>query len=605
MVEGIRAFTLRLSVVAGLCGQMTVGVSPAAAQAGLWAPEKATAWHEKGLARSRQSMVVAANPLAVEAGLAMLRAGGTAVDAAIAVQLVLGLVEPQSSGLGGGAFLVHWQAGSKTLRAYDGRETAPSSAKPDRFLVQGRPLPFRAAVKSALSIGVPGTVRLLAQVHERHGRLAWAKLFEPALMLSEKGFAVSPRLAGLLADASPASFDAKARALFFDAQARPLPAGYWLRNPAYAATLRLLAQGGAAAFYGGSMADAIVAAAAVPQPGIGSVSIADLAAYRVVEREPICVPYRGNRVCGIGPPSSGAASIGQALVMLEPFDLGHSSRARMAPQTLHLIGEALKLAFADRNRYLADPSFVAPPSGFLDAGYLAERRSLISPYRPSQNAQPGKPPGSERQSLGPDFTDEAAGTSHISVIDGTGNAVAMTTTIEAAFGSGRMAGGFLLNNELTDFSFRPKVDGLDVANRVEGGKRPRSSMAPTIVLGPDGQPVVVVGSAGGSMIIPYVLKALIGVIDWKLDAMHALALPNFGSRGRDFELEWPQVSGFAGLSAPASVFGVVRAALGLKPYGHVIRLEAQTSGTHLIVRQPDGTLEGAADPRREGLAQGQ
>lgn len=566
-------------------------------------PEAQSGWKARPLAEAQRHMVAAANPLAAAAGREALRKGGSAVDAAVAAQLVLGLVEPQSSGLGGGAFLVHWDAKTNRMVTFDGRETAPAAARPDRFLVNGRPMPFWAAVKSPLSIGVPGTVRLLEHVHRLHGKLPWAELFQPAIRLAEQGFRVSSRLTSLLKADAPTGFDARARAYFFDARNRPWPEGFRLANPEYARTLRRIAAEGADAFYSGAIADEIVATAAAGVPS-GSMTREDLAAYRVIERPPVCVAYREHQVCSMGPPSSGAHAIGQALEMLAAFDLGQGPRAAMAPAPLHLIGEALKLAFADRNWYIADPAFVAIPNGLLAPEYLAERRRLISSSRPVANAYPGRPPGSEHLALGPDDTQEAAGTSHISIIDGDGNALAMTTTIEAAFGSGRWAAGFLLNNELTDFSLRPSRDGRLIANRVEPGKRPRSSMSPTIVLGPGGKPVLVTGSAGGARIIPYVLKTVIAVIDWKLDAASAVALPNFASRGNDFELEQPVAGGIAGLLQPAGALGVLRTALDLKPYGHGFALNVSTSGTHLIVRRADGTLEGAADPRREGVALG-
>jgi len=565
------------------------------------APEAQSGWRAQALAHGRRHMVAAANPEAAAAGREVLRRGGSAVDAAIAVQLVLGLVEPQSSGLGGGAFLVYWDAKTNRMVTFDGRETAPAAARPDRFLVNGRPMAFQAAVKSPLSIGVPGTVRLLEHAHRSFGNRPWAELFEPAIRLAETGFRVSPRLYWLLRADAPTGFDAKARAYFFDARNRPWPAGFRLANPDYARTLRRIASKGADALYSGAIADEIVVAAAV-EPARGSMTRQDLASYRVIERRPVCVAYRAHRVCSMGPPSSGAHTIGQALGMLAHFDLGTGPSAAMAPAPIHLVGEALKLAFADRNWYLADPGFVAIPPGLLEPNYLAERRRLISPFRPMLEARPGRPPGSEAQALAPDETHEAAGTSHISIIDGEGNALAMTTTIESAFGSGRWAAGFLLNNELTDFSFRPSRDGLAVANRVEPGKRPRSSMSPTIVLGEDGKPVLVTGSAGGARIIPYVLKTIIGVIDWKLDAAAAVALPNFASRGADFQLEQPAISGLLGFGQPSGALGVLRTALELKPYGHSIALDVFTSGTQLIVRREDGALEGAADPRREGVA---
>ena len=599
---------LAFAVGLGLVGLgMTLPMTAPAvwSQSGLVAPEFASDWHERPLATAKRFMVAAANPLAANAGLEMMRAGGSAIDAAIATQLVLGLVEPQSSGLGGGAFLLYWDAERRRLASYDGRETAPAAARPDRFLIKHRPMAFKAAVKSALSVGVPGTVRLLEEMHRRHGRLAWRRLFQPAIALSEAGFKISPRLAKLLSHEDPASFALMARDLYFDVRGRPRAAGYLLRNPAYANTLRAIAEGGANAFYSGPLAAQIVAAATATPFDKGSLALSDLASYRVVERPAVCVPYRRYKVCSMGPPSSGAHTIGQTLSLLAPLTLGTRPAAAMSPPAIHLMAEAEKLAFADRNRYLADPSFVPIPPGLLDPGYLAERRSLMSPFRSLAKTFPGTPPGRNRQALGADETHEAAGTSHISIVDAAGNAVSMTTTIEAAFGSGLFVGGFLLNNELTDFSFRPVArDGREIANRVEGGKRPRSSMSPTIVLGPDGSPAIVTGSAGGSRIIPYVLKILVAVIDWKLNAAQAVALPNFGSRGNGFELELPSVGGLAGLRHPAGAIGIISDALNLKPLGQHVTFETQTSGTQVIVRRADGSLEGAADPRREGMAVG-
>jgi gamma-glutamyltranspeptidase/glutathione hydrolase len=569
-------------------------------------PEAASGWHQHAAATGRRHMVAAANPLAVAVGMEVLQAGGSAVDAAVAVQMVLGLVEPQSSGLGGGAFLLHWDAATGRMVAYDGRETAPAAASPDRFLQGGRPMPFARAVKSPLSIGVPGTVRLMEHVHRRHGRLPWPRLLADAMRIAERGFPVSPRLNALLAASGPANFDAAARMLYFDSRGQPWRAGHSLVNQAYAETLRRLSESGARALYEGPVAEAIVAAAGAVPRGKGAITAADLAAYQVVEREPVCTPYRGNRVCSMGPPSSGAHAIGQALALLEPLSLGSGPADAMAPAAMHRMAEALKLAFGDRDWYVADPAFVAMPTGLLEPAYLAERRRLIHSHLARPLGFAGTPPGLPRTALGADDTQEAAGTSHVSIIDERGNAVALTTTIEAAFGSGRMAAGFLLNNELTDFSARPKDrDGRLVANRVEGGKRPRSSMSPTIVLGPDGRPLIVTGSAGGSLIIPYVLKTLVALIDWRLDPAAALALPNFASRGGPLLLETPQVGGILGRRHPADAISVVTDALRLKPLGHAIVIDAMTSGTQVIVRRPDGTLAGAADPRREGVAMGE
>lgn len=593
-------------VLLALFGSTISLCQSALAQRAPSAPEAATdhGKAQRKAAVASRHMVATAHPLATEAGLEILRAGGSAADAAIAVQLVLGLVEPQSSGLGGGAFLVHWAAQSRELTTFDGRETAPAAARPDRFIKDGRPLPFDRAVRSGLSVGVPGTVRLMELAHQRYGRLPWARLFEAAIKLATEGFAVTPRLHGLLANDGPQRFAPPARAYFFDAQGKPPAIGQTLRNPAYAATLERLQREGAAAFYAGPIADDIVAAVRAHEVP-GDITLADLAAYRAKERPPVCVPYRGHQVCGMGPPSSGALTIGQALMLLDGFSLGEGARSAMAPGPVHLIAEALKLAFADRNWYLADADFVAPPKGYLDPAYIAERRKLISPYAKLANPYPGLPPAEKRQALGEDATMEMAGTSHVSIVDGDGNAVAMTTTIEAGFGSGIWAAGFLLNNELTDFSFRPRDrDGRPIANRIEPGKRPRSSMSPTIVLDPSGKPRLVTGSAGGSRIIAYVLKVIVGAVDWQLDAQSAVSLPNFSAAGGLLEVEAPPFSWRNALLRSADAYPAIRLSIGLAPLGQSTLLTTLTSGTQAILRTPDGKLEGGADHRRESLARG-
>ena len=550
-------------------------------------------------------MVVAANPHAAAAGRDILRAGGSAVDAAIAVQLVLGLVEPQSSGLGGGAFLVHWDQRTRDVQTYDGRETAPAAATPDRFMRLGRPLGFAATVRSGLSVGVPGALRMLELAHRQHGRLAWARLFEPAIRLAGDGFAVSARLHTLLASEQPDGFAPAARAYFFDAGGRPWPIGHRLANPDYAATLRRLAAEGAAALYEGPVAAAIVAAVRGAARFPGDLTEADLAGYRAKIRAPVCVPYRGHRVCSMGPPSSGGHTLGATLIMLEGFNLGTGPRASLAPGALHLVTEAEKLAFADRNWYLGDADFTGAPPDLLDPAYLAGRRRLIDPASVIRRPYPGLPPGAAKQSFGRDATLEMAGTSHLSIVDGDGNAVAMTTTIEAAFGSGLWAAGFLLNNQLTDFSLRPADrDGRPTANRVEGGKRPRSSMSPTLVFDANGNFRLAAGSSGGSRIIPYVVKTLIGILDWQLDAQAAIALPNFGSIGGRFEFEAPPLTIADAIWRPALGNRAINLAITLAPIGQYPVHVELTSGTHAIQRLPDGRLEGGADPRREGIALG-
>ncbi|MCB1519240.1 MAG: gamma-glutamyltransferase [Hyphomicrobiaceae bacterium] len=539
-------------------------------------------------------MVVAANPLAAAAGRVILRSGGNAIDAAIATALVLNLVEPQSSGLGGGAFLLFHDARADKLLAYDGRETAPAAARPDRFMLPGpngaRPMPFLDAVHSGLSVGVPGLARLLGQVHQAHGSLPWPAVLAPALRVAREGFAVSARLHGLLRWVGPARFDAKARAYFFTPSGEPRPIGYILRNPAFAETLETLAAEGADAFYRGAIADAIAAAVANAPNRAGDLTLDDIARYRTEVREPVCVDYRKRRICGMGPPSSGGLTVAQTLKLIEPSRAVRGKANRMSADAMHVIAEAEKLAYADRDRYLADPHYVTVPSGLLDDGYLATRRALIDPSIAMARPAHGLPPGVGASAPGADATIERGGTTHLSVIDAAGNAVAMTATIEGAFGSGLWAAGFLLNNELTDFSFRPADrDGRLVANRVEGGKRPRSSMAPTIVYAPSGEVETVLGSPGGNRIILYVVKALVALIDWEATAAEAAALPNFGDRGYGFELEYD--------------WGAVARLLRLLQLGHKITPVRMTSGLHILVRR-DGRIEGGADPRREGVALG-
>ena len=553
-------------------------------------PEAATGIGSHELATAKTHMVSAANVLAAEAGREMLREGGSAIDAAIATQLVLNLVEPQSSGIGGGAFILHWDKAKGALQVYDGRETAPASATPDRFLVDGKPMPFFDAVLSGLSIGVPGLVRLMEDVHRDHGRLPWAKLFEPAIRLAEEGFKISPRLHILLSLEGAKSFVPAARSYFFTESGAPLPIGHRLKNPELAKTLRAIAAGGANAFYEGPIAQAIVDAVASAPRAPGGMTLDDLKAYRVKQRPPLCITYRIYEVCGVGAPSSGGVAVAQTLKLLEPFDLGTAPSDALNAPAVHLIAEAEKLAFADRNRYIGDPDFVDVPEGLLDEGYMAQRRALIDKVHAASSPKAGEPPGLKRQSFGVDATVERAGTSQISIIDDDGNAVSMTTTIEGAFGSHNWAAGFLLNNELTDFSFRPvDAEGRPVANAVGPGKRPRSSMAPTIVFDRARNIEAVLGSPGGSRIILYVLKTLVAMLDWKLDPQQAADLMNFGSQGSALELEvgWPAVP----------------LALTLRPHGHHIAPSLMNSGLHIVARR-GGKLEGAADVRREGAALG-
>jgi len=552
-------------------------------------PEGASGLAPKPLVKAKKHMVVTAHPLAAEAGLAMLRQGGSAIDAGIAAQMVLGLVEPQSSGIGGGAFMLYWDAAARDLLSYDGRETAPASATPDLFLdASGKPLPREEAMASGLSVGVPGVLAALKLMHDTYGKLPWAELFQPAIALARDGFPVSPRFAKMLAEADPKTFTPEARAYFFDEAGHPWPTGFKLSNPALAETLSIIARDGIEPFYKGDIARDIAQAVQNDPRKPGGLTQADLASYRAKEREPVCVAYRDYRVCGAGPPSSGAIAVGQVLGMIEAFDLGE---APLELEQTHLIAEAQRLAFADRARYVADPDFVSVPvGGLLDEGYLAERRALIDPDRAMTDVKAGSPPNVQQGAYGLDSSKKKGGTSQISVVDDAGNAFSMTTSIENAFGAKSLVRGFLLNNQLTDFAFEPvDGEGHKVANRVEGGKRPRSSMDPTIVFDKDGKPAFVLGSPGGAAIILFNLKAVMALIDWRLDASEAASLVNFGSSEERFMLE-------EGAAWDAL-------AEGLAAMGHEVKRMPLTSGLHIIAITPEG-LEGGADPRREGVALG-
>jgi len=548
-------------------------------------PEAATGHAAKRAVDVAHQLVVAANPHAADAGLEILRAGGSAVDAAVAVQLVLGLVEPQSSGVGGGGFMLYWSADAQRVRSYDGRETAPAAAREDRFVEpSGRTTPFFDAVVSGRSIGVPGVLRLLELAHARHGRLPWARLFEPAIRLAEAGFPMSPRLHGLLAVDKFLRGDAAARALFYRDDGSPRPVGSTIANPAYAATLRVIATQGADAFYRGPIAEDIVRAVhADPRPG--DMTREDLARYTAIEREPVCGRYRTRRICGMGPPSAGAIVVLQILGILE-----RSGFARAAPgsaEALHLFAEAGRLAYADRNHYIADPAFSPQPvAGLLAPDYLDARAKLIG-ARSMGAAEPGRPAGVA--AIGPAHAGTGSGTTHFSIVDARGDVVAMSASIENAFGARRMVRGFLLNNQLTDFAFDPRSRGAPAANRVQGGKRPRSTMSPTFVFAPDASLEMALGSPGGRAIANYVAKVIVGVLDWGLDLQSAVALPNFGSTNGPTFVE--RGSAYENLAEA------------LEARGHVLNLARMTSGVHAIRRTPGG-WRGAADPRREGVARG-
>lgn len=554
------------------------------------APESRSAIAEKKPVHASRQMVVAANPIAAQAGLDMLRAGGSAADAVVAVQTMLGLVEPQSSGLGGGAFLVWYDAKSGTVTTFDGRETAPSAATPELFLgADGKPLGFFDAVIGGRSVGVPGVPRLLETVHAKYGKQPWPELLQPAIRLAEAGFEVSPRLAAMVdGDAGRLDTQPAPRGYFFDASGVPLATGAVLRNPDYAETLRIIADGGADAFYKGLIAEKIVAAVNSHPTNPGKLSLEDLAAYQVKERPAVCAPYRGLSVCGMGPPSSGALTIGQILGMVEPFDI--AALGPNDPESWRIIGDATRLAFADRERYIADSDFVSIPKGLLNAGYLKARSAAIRrpTALPDDQVTPGEPPWDRAELRIDGVSFDMPATTHFVIVDAEGNVASMTSSVENGFGSRQMAGGFILNNQLTDFSFAPEKDGQAVANRVEPGKRPRSSMAPTIVL-KDGKPLYALGSPGGSSIIPYVATTLVGLVDWKLDMQAAISMPHMLNRFGVYELE-------AGTEAESF-------ADELEALGYKTKTGDQNSGLHGIAIGPDGLI-GGADPRREGIALG-
>ncbi len=554
------------------------------------APEFSSGTTEKQLVKASIHMVASANPHASRAGDLILREGGNAIDAMVAVQLVLGLVEPQSSGLGGGAFLVYFDAGNGKLTTFDGRETAPLSATPDLFLDEnGQPMYFFDAVVGGRSVGTPGTVKLLHETHQKFGKLAWAKLFEPAIALAENGFEVSSRLNTLITASAESLFRyPETRNYFLSEEGVPLYAGTVVRNQAYAETLKAIAESGADAFYQGPLAQAIVDTVQNAEGNPGFLSMEDFAAYSIIEREPVCLNYRDHEICGMGPPSSGALTVGQILGLLRPY--GMTSLGPQNPQSWRLIGDASRLAFADRGRYMADNDFAQMPKGLLNADYLSERSKLLEPNRAleRQVVQPGNPPADRAGLHADDQSLELPSTSHFSIVDAGGNVVSMTTTIENGFGSRLMVGGFLLNNELTDFSLVPEVEGVPVANRLEPGKRPRSSMSPTIVM-KDGMPVLAVGSPGGSRIIGYVAKTLIAYLDWGMDIQQAIELPHLVNRFGEFDLE-------AGTAAES--FGPA-----LDAMGFLVNIRDLNSGLHGITISEEG-LEGGADPRREGVVLG-
>jgi gamma-glutamyltranspeptidase / glutathione hydrolase len=569
------------------------------------APESASGFTAKGAVVAQRWMVATANPLASEAAARVLREGGSAIDAAVSAQMVLTLVEPQSSGVGGGAFIMHFDAKSKRITAMDGRETAPAQATEALFLgPNNAPLSFNSAVVGGRAVGVPGAVAALEAVHKQFGTLRWATLVEPAIALAEQGFAVSPRLHTLLVSEPFLKLDPTAAAYFYKPGGQAHEIGYLLRNPELAQSLRLIAREGSAALKSGPLAQAILAKVRNHASNPGVLQASDLANYQPKAREPLCGPYLRYVICGMPPPSSGTVAV---LQMLQQLQVLNSQRAP-APLTnaqgelqaagVHRFAEAGRLAFADRGAYIADEDFVRWPRGLLAAPYVQQRAALIDDLRSMRQAAPGRPAElNAAWRSGAEF--EELGTSHISVVDAQGNAVSMTTTIEAGFGARQMVGGFLLNNQLTDFSFAPFEAGQPVANRVQGGKRPRSSMAPVLVFdrnadGSAGALRMSMGSPGGSMIINYVAKTLVASLQDGLDIQSAISLPNIGSRNGPTELEKDQ--------APASLDAALTAR------GHELRRIEMTSGLQGIMRhcEPAGCYwVGGADPRREGKVIGQ
>ncbi|TBR43135.1 gamma-glutamyltransferase [Marinomonas agarivorans] len=552
------------------------------------APEAASSVTTKSLVTSKQFMVAAANPLATKAGYEVLQKGGSAIDALVAVQMMLGLVEPQSSGLGGGAFVVYYDAKTQKITTFDGRETAPQAATPELFQdATGKPLGFYNAVVGGRSVGTPGTVKLMGDLHKKYGKHSWKSLLKPAQKTAKEGFLVSPRLAGAIAkDKARLSRYPETKAYFFDENGAPLAVNTRLKNPAYAKTLKQLAKKGADSFYSGNIAKDIVKKVQGLSDNLGLLSLNDFQSYKVKERAATCLPYKQYDICGMGPPSSGAITVGQILGITQHFDL-----AAMGPksaQAWQIIGDASRLAFADRGRYIADTDFVPMPQGLLDKDYLASRAKLIVPGQALTEVEAGTPEWKTPLALADDISIELPSTSHISIIDAEGNAVSVTTTIENGFGSRVMSNGFLLNNELTDFSFASFKNGYPIANRLEPGKRPRSSMSPTIVL-KDGKPYLIVGSPGGSRIIGYVAKTLIAHLEWGMDIQSAINLPNMLNRFGTYDLE---------KGTPAESFRPSLEAMGFK-----VSIRDLNSGLQGIVVDSQ-TFRGGADPRREGIALG-
>lgn len=579
---------------AGLAGAMLLVSGPAwtqpAANPGLVDedinPEAGSGYSEKQLVHAERYMAATANPVATEAAYQILRRGGSAMDALIAAQLVLSMTEPQSSGIGGGAFIVYYDNSHDKLTTYDGRETAPAAAQPDLFLDQGKPMSYAMSVNSGFAVGVPGVMRMFELAHQQQGKLPWHELFQPAIEVARNGFQVSPRMHAMLDRSRTLRQQSAAAAHFYDADGNAWPVGHTLKNPAFEQVLKELAAHGADAFYTGQIAhDIVEAVRSHERPG--DLTLDDMASYQAKERPPVCGPYRGYSICGMAPPSAGVVGVIQMLGMLQPFPIGRMQPAGL--QAVHYFSEVGRLAYADRDYYVADPDFVdVPVDALIDPVYLQARAALIDPAQSMGVAPPGDPV-SRLFRQGRDASLEVPSTSHLVMVDADGDVASMTTTVESAFGSKILVRGFLLNNQLTDFSHVPvDAEGRPVANRIEGGKRPRSTMAPIIVFR-EGKPYMAIGSPGGSAIMNYVAKTLVGVLDWGLDIQQAISLPHFGSRNRETELE--KDVGLEPLAGP------------LQRMGHEVALREFPSGLQGIVIDQRG-LWGGADPRREGVAKG-
>jgi len=555
-------------------------------------PEAATGIRDIELVRGDRQMVSSADPSASRAGMEMLAAGGSATDALIAMSMVLTLTEPQSSGIGGGGFLLHYDQSAKTLKTYDGRELSPSGATPGQFLgADGRPLEFWDAVVGGVSVGVPGLLRMLEMAHKRHGKLPWDRLFDPAIRLCEKGFYPTPRLNKLLGYSERLRSSPTTRAYFYDEKGEALSPIRLKKNPELAAVFRAVAQGGADAFYTGPIAERLVQAARTAFRRPSSMTLEDLANYRAIERASVCAPYRSWNVCGMGPPTSGGVAIHQILGVMSHFDV--AAWAPGSTELTHLFAEASRLAYADRARYLADPDVIdVPVGGLIDHDYLADRAKLVSMEKTMGTASAGQPRSGANYAS--DRSWEFPSTTHLVAVDARGNVANMTASIEQGFGAHIMVDGYLLNNELTDFSFEPERDGVPVANACGPNKRPRSSMSPTLVFDEAGAFFMAIGSPGGSRIIEYVAKTLVYVLDLKLNVQEAIASPHIVNRNGVTELELD----------PEHVEKTGRLAKGLRELGHEVVIRQQNSGLHGVVQTPYG-LEGGADPRREGLALGQ